>query len=244
MKFEKIIILSTIFATLTTSVAPVATFAAESNYNQKQVGIEQNANEKNQLDKNKYDKYVKLNATTKQFELVSSAKKNLNKEELNIVQTYINDNNKLIKEVENDKNSKISINGNSIQVKSQKASGSISIDDIDYDSYWDYSIHWWGVTIFLSNSLINDMKSVVGSDTVGFFAGGATGLAMTNLLVDCGISSGPAGWIGLACGGAAVYEYDQMLNHCDDTGVCIDITGHLNGNLMLDGAYISGIYGA
>jgi|GEM_PF-5361461 len=244
MKFKKIIILSTILTTLTTSVTSVATFAAESNYNQKQVSIEQNANNKNQLDKNKYDKYVKLNATTKQFELVSSAKKNLNKEELDIVQTYINDNNKLIKEVENDKNSKISINGNSIQVKGQKANGSISINSIDYHSYWDYSIHWWGVTIFLSNSLIEDMKSKVGSDAAGYFVGSAEAVGMTNLLVDIGVATGPAGWIGgVVCGTAAVYQYDKIINRCDDTGVCIDITGHLNGT-YIDGAYISGIYGA
>lgn len=232
MKLKKIVALSAIIATLTTSVLPMSALAAESKQPQI-ISVEQKFNTQAEWDK--LEKYVKVNSTTLQFELEPSAQKKLSSAELKFLKTYMQNTNKTISEIKKDRNASISIKNNNTLSVSTRSNSRISLNSIDTDSYWDYDIHVWGYRIFLSKSFVNDMSSKVGNTTT-YFAGGGTAMAMTQLLEELGVSSGPAGWIGLAAGGGVVYAYDKIVSRCSSTGVYIDIN--------LGCSYFSGIYGA
>lgn len=239
MKLKKIMILSTVLTTLTSSVLPISAFASEINsskLNKQSASIEQTLN--NQKEWDKLDKYVIINTTTLQFELESSAKNDLSKDELKLVDTYMKNANKEILKVKKDKNVSISVkNDNTLNVKPKsKSNSNISVMSIDTDSYWDYDIHIWGYRVFLSRDFVDDMTSEVGNTTV-YFAG-ASGYAVTQLLEEIGMSSGPAGWIGIAAGGKVVYSYDKIVKRCNGTGVYIDM--NIFGSIT---SFVS-IYGA
>ncbi|MBE6091403.1 MAG: hypothetical protein E7206_25910 [Clostridium beijerinckii] len=227
MKLKKLILLGTIITTVTANVLPMTSYAAESTIKKSAVIL-------NQAEEDKLDKYVELDATTMEYKIIDSA--NLSKDEATLLNSYIDKTNKLIKQTKENKKLSMKVENNVIHVTPRYNASGIHLESIDTDSYWDYDMHVWGMRVFLSRSFVDDMSSKVGNTTT-YFAGTATSYALTQLLEELGMSSGPAGWIGLASGGAVVYSYDKIVSRCNSTGVYIDMN-------VAGGFAASGIYGA
>jgi hypothetical protein len=205
MKLNKLIALGVVAATLATPVSALAATTKTTNNSGSVVQTQQ--------EQDKLVKYSNFNANTKQFELLPTAKIYLSKAELKYLKQTMAETNNKIAALYSDKSVTVTVQGNVLKV-SPKVSRSIN-----YDSYWDYDVNILGIArVFLSRSFVNNMVSTAGNTTV-WFAGGGTALAMEQLLVRVGMASGPAGWIGLACGGGAIYIYDQLVYNCNDTGV-------------------------
>lgn len=223
MNFKKIATICAIVATMSSGLLPITTYAAQTNVSvtQKSASIKPDQKELNRL-----SAYVKLNSTSKKFEVLSSANVNLTKTELNLVNESINKSNQII--VQAIKNPTISVQltvNNTVKIEQNVTtdrSNTIGNLSINKSANWDYEMHWWGPSIFLSYNFVHAMSATVGN-TATYFAGGATAKALENALVKAGMASGPAGWIGLAAGGEIVYDYDCIVSRCSRTGVFVDV---------------------
>lgn len=227
MNFKKIIISGIILSILSGTTLPVAAHAKQFNSNVKitsnQLAVVKDQTSQEELDK--LSNYVKLDTNTNQFIVLSSAKYNLNKNEMDYINKSILKSNNMIMDAS--KNSALSINiknNNTVQIKpkSNNSICSIGLMSINKKAYWDYDMHWWGPSIFLSHSLVQKMQSQVGNTTV-YFGGAATAKALEQALIKAGLASGPAGWIGLVVGGEVVYDYDCIVSRCSRTGVFVDV---------------------
>jgi hypothetical protein len=226
MNLKKIAASGTILTILSGTILPITAYADQLNSN---VNIsQQNTTTTQQISQTELDKlgtYVKLNPSTKQYELLPSAKYNLSKNELDYVNKSIVKSNTIILQASKDSMLSVKITSNNtlkVESKTTNNLNTISPASIDESSYWDYEMHWWGPSIFLSNSFVQDMSANVGN-TVVYFAGGATAKALEAALIETGLSSGPAGWIALAAGGEIVYDYDCIISRCSSTGVFVDV---------------------
>ncbi|MBR9647945.1 hypothetical protein [Clostridium tyrobutyricum] len=230
MSLKKIIISGTIVTTLTGVILPVTTYAKGVNTNLN-VKSNQQISYKNQFNKkelDKLDRFVELDTTNKQFKLLSSAKTNLTKSELNYVNNAISKSNNIISRIFKDSTVSTEVVNNTLKVEpkdnnistSSNTSNLFTTMSINKKAYWDYEMHWWGPSIFLSSSFVNKLKSY--STTITGPAAAGAGVALRQALIFSGMGATAAGWIGAAAGLEAAIYFDQITSRCSRTGVFVD----------------------
>lgn len=165
------------------------------------------------------DNFVEMDSNGK-FGFINSVK--LNSSDKKILKTYIYEANKYVTDLKNEKVAiKVDNVNKCIIVTNQNlvSPGSIICNSIDYSSYKDYSIQWWGAMLYLSHSCVNDMRNYVNTVCYG---SAATGAAAGEALVAYAGVSGP---VGAAIAGviavSAISTYETILARDKGRGVVI-----------------------
>jgi hypothetical protein len=200
--------------------------SAKSVDNPTQVQIQSTSASVDATSMSKYSKCIKLNSTTKQFEVLPSASKNLTTAELKLIHNTLLKSNGTIQQVLKDENlsTQVTTNGTlKVEPKTQAQSDSpFMVLAINLNANWDYEMYWWGPHIFLSHALVQNLSQNVGN-TLNYYVSGAASKALQSALEKVGLDSGPAGWIAFAVGGETVYNYDHIVSKCTSRGVFVDV---------------------
>lgn len=230
MRFNKIIALGVVAATLAT---PMSTLAATTNS-----ATAATSSISTQQEKDKFQKYVTLDFFSKEYQIADSAKKELSNADYATLKNTIAETNKTIAKLKNDGTVNLIPNGNSLKVVVKPT----QVDPIfgeskhlnTYTNYWDYSVEYWGMRIFLSHHFVEDLKTNTGN-WAAYTAGASVEAAFRGALGRLGMTGTPLTVTCIALAGMGVLAYDKIVSRCNDCGVFIDINAT---------GVLSSIYGA
>jgi len=123
------------------------------------------------------DKYILLDGIKTEFVITNNAKDELSNIQLIELDCYVKCANKMILQAINNKKASVNfdIMGKMVTVKKLaldfKKKTEIQPQSIDYSSYCDYELHWWGASLFISHDAVEYLRDTKTYDgTTGMMA--------------------------------------------------------------------------